>query len=266
MSIWFKSFTQIVFILLIVLVFSGCQQTAETPSSDVQNQQNNLPPLTISNTNPLSYTWSTLEVNGTLYVDRDYTYTSIPANYQGLKVLKTANDDKTSTSDSSITFDISQDAYVYVAHFSPDVAQWLDSWTYTGDYLETTAHTLTVYKNYFPAGTVVLGGNNGQNSSSMYIVFVDEYAGEDAPPQQNTGTATLSWLPPAADDLAGYKIYYGNTLGNYPFTIDIPNPGITTYLIENLAPDTYYFVVTAYDDSNNESVPSDAASKTISIQ
>jgi hypothetical protein len=88
--------------------------------------------------------------------------------------------------------------------------------------------------------------------------------------QSANGTATLSWTAPTtrADgspltNLAGYKVRYGNAAGNYPTTITLSNPGITTYVVENLTPGTYYFVLASYDAAGLESVDSSPASKTI---
>ncbi len=85
-----------------------------------------------------------------------------------------------------------------------------------------------------------------------------------------TGSATLSWTPPTQNtdgspltDLAGYKIRWGTSQGSYPSSVTINNPGVTTYLVENLTPNTYYFVASAYDTSGNESANSNPASKTI---
>ena len=81
--------------------------------------------------------------------------------------------------------------------------------------------------------------------------------------------AVLSWdannwtIDP---DLAGYKVYYGSAPGTYTKTIDIGmvNPtGIPTYTVEPLADGIYYFVVTAYDTSGNESGFSNEVSKKI---
>ena len=54
--------------------------------------------------------------------------------------------------------------------------------------------------------------------------------------QSANGTATLSWTPPTTrtdgsplTNLAGFRVRYGNSVGNYPNTITIPNPGVTTY-------------------------------------
>ena len=67
-----------------------------------------------------------------------------------------------------------------------------------------------------------------------------------------TGSATLSWNPPTTNtdgspltNLAGYKVYWGTTPGNYSSSATIMNPGIATYVVESLTPNTYYFAVTA---------------------
>jgi hypothetical protein len=65
-------------------------------------------------------------------------------------------------------------------------------------------------------------------------------------------TLTLAWNPNTEDDLAGYKVYYGVQSGNYDSIIDVGN--VTQYTVTNLEPETrYYFAVTAYDTSSNES-------------
>ena len=84
------------------------------------------------------------------------------------------------------------------------------------------------------------------------------------------GTATLSWTPPstrldgsALTNLAGYRVYYGTSSGNYSDTITINNVGLTEYVIDNLPSNTYYFVITAVDSSGAESPYSAEASKAL---
>lgn len=88
--------------------------------------------------------------------------------------------------------------------------------------------------------------------------------------QTALGSATLSWNAPTQyndgsplNDLAGYKIYYGVQQGAYPNEIRIDNPGITTYVIEDLSPDTYYFVATAFNSNEVESQFSNEAVKIV---
>src|SRR3990170_1669525 len=86
----------------------------------------------------------------------------------------------------------------------------------------------------------------------------------------HAGEAVLTWDPPTTNtdgtpltDLAGYKIHYGTTSGNYTTVIDVGN--VTTYTVTNLTNNvTYYFATTAYDSSGNESGYSNEVSKTIS--
>jgi hypothetical protein len=63
--------------------------------------------------------------------------------------------------------------------------------------------------------------------------------------------------------LAGFRIYYGTSSGNYASSVTIANPSTTNYTISNLSAGTYYLVVRAYDTHNNESSSSAELSKTI---
>jgi hypothetical protein len=58
-------------------------------------------------------------------------------------------------------------------------------------------------------------------------------------------------------------VYYGTNSANLGTTLDIPNAGIATAVIENLSPATWYFAVKAYNTANVESSLSNLASKTI---
>ena len=66
------------------------------------------------------------------------------------------------------------------------------------------------------------------------------------------GDVRLSWPSNSESDLAGYQIYYGTTSNNYLWTVNVHN--VTQYTIQNLNENTqYYFALTAYDQSGNES-------------
>jgi len=63
-------------------------------------------------------------------------------------------------------------------------------------------------------------------------------------------------------DLAGYKVYTGISSGNYTQNIDVGN--VTSYTATNLsAGTTYYFAVTAYDTSGNQSSFSNEINRTV---
>jgi hypothetical protein len=84
-------------------------------------------------------------------------------------------------------------------------------------------------------------------------------------------SVTLSWMPPTTrvdgtslNNLASYRIGYGTRAGVYPNTIMVNNPGLTSYVIDNLSPGTYHFVIVAIDADGLESNLSNPASKVIS--
>lgn len=83
------------------------------------------------------------------------------------------------------------------------------------------------------------------------------------------GTATLSWSAPTErtdgsplTNLAGFNVYWGPEEGNYPNRATV-GLSTLTYVVENLAPGTWYFVTTAFDEDDVESDFSNVASKTI---
>ena len=62
----------------------------------------------------------------------------------------------------------------------------------------------------------------------------------------------VSWDPNTEEDLAGYKVFYGESPGQYSHTVNVGN--VTEHLVKDLEYNTdYYFAVTAYDNANNES-------------
>lgn len=132
----------------------------------------------------------------------------------------------------------------------------------------------------FNTGSGRLAGTPSAGSEGTYNnirITVSDGSESDSTPefdvevqQVSMGSATLSWQAPtqntdgtALTDLASYKIYYGTSAGNYPNQITIDNPGLTTYVVENLPADTYYFVSTAINSSGVESNYSNVATKVV---
>lgn len=84
------------------------------------------------------------------------------------------------------------------------------------------------------------------------------------------GNATLSWTPPTANTdgstlttLAGYRIHYGVSAGQLTQTIQVANAGVSTYVVPNLSPGTYYFAVRAYTTDGTESDNSNVSTKIV---
>ena len=72
-------------------------------------------------------------------------------------------------------------------------------------------------------------------------------------------TVQVTWNPNTEPDLSGYKLYHGTASGQYGEPVDVGN--VTGHVME-ITPQhgaTYYFALTAYDTSGNESGYSDEA-------
>jgi len=88
--------------------------------------------------------------------------------------------------------------------------------------------------------------------------------------QAALGTVTLSWQAPTQNadgswltDLAGYIVYYGKRSGTYDSEIRIDNPSVTTYVIDQLSPATYYFAAASFNSAGVESELSGEAIQTV---
>src|SRR5512134_285082 len=72
-----------------------------------------------------------------------------------------------------------------------------------------------------------------------------------------TGTARVTWFAPTInedgsplDDLAGFRVYYATSPASLPETsIEIRNPSAITWTVADLEPGTWFFAVTAFDES-----------------
>jgi Putative Ig domain len=84
------------------------------------------------------------------------------------------------------------------------------------------------------------------------------------------GSVTLNWSPPTHNtdgstltNIAGYRVVYGKSAGALTSTVQIANPGISSYVIDNLASGTWYFALKVYTSSGTESALTNVASKSI---
>ena len=92
----------------------------------------------------------------------------------------------------------------------------------------------------------------------LFMLMAGWVFSQDVPP------VTVSWDANTESDLAGYRIYIGDETGKYDNGTDV---GLKTiFEWKNLDPGrTYFFVVTAYDKSGNESGFSDEVSYTLAL-
>ena len=110
---------------------------------------------------------------------------------------------------------------------------------------------------------IVISVTDGQATTSLaaFSIAVNQVA---------NGAATVTWEPPtentdgtALTDLKGYRIRYGLAPNALTNVVTVPTVGISSAVIENLGPGTWYFGVVAYNASAVESALSDLAQKTI---
>jgi hypothetical protein len=112
---------------------------------------------------------------------------------------------------------------------------------------------------------ILLEVSNGTSSVSLAPFSITVLAAGSS-----GGNISLSWEAPAdntngsaLENLSGYVIHYGNVPNVYTSAITIDNPGLTSYVVEDLPPGTYYFSMTSTTTSGAHSSPSAEASTTI---
>ncbi|MDX1698308.1 MAG: fibronectin type III domain-containing protein [Thiohalobacterales bacterium] len=129
------------------------------------------------------------------------------------------------------------------------------------------------------AGLAACGGNSSgisTTTSSIQSSGTSQSSGSTdtstpvIQPDQNA-SFSLQWTAPVSrtdgspislSDINGYRVYYGNARGYYPNRINITSGSATSAIIENLAPGTYFVVMTTYDNTGLESRYSVEVTKT----
>jgi hypothetical protein len=110
---------------------------------------------------------------------------------------------------------------------------------------------------------IVISVTDGTSSASLaaFSISVTEPA---------TGSATLNWAAPTQNtngtpltNLAGFHIYYGTSASNLNQSVQIANPGLTSYTFNNLPAGTWYFSINDYTTAGVESAVSNTANTTV---
>jgi hypothetical protein len=117
---------------------------------------------------------------------------------------------------------------------------------------------------YYVVTAVSAGGAESPFSGEVEVTPVAARSPCDPPP----GSITLEWSTPTLNsdgtpciDLSGFKVYWGTASGQYTFSKDVGNAVVAT--IADLVPGNYYFTISAYDASGNESGLADELVETI---
>ena len=134
-----------------------------------------------------------------------------------------------------------------------------------------TAANVGTYSN------IVISASDGVSKASLPAFSItvtgtgsSSGSGSSGGTTTTTGAATVNWHPPTQNtngstitNLAGYTIFYGTNKSDLTSSVKVTNPGLTSYVVENLAAGTYYFGVTAYNSAGGSSAVSSIVSKTI---
>jgi hypothetical protein len=113
--------------------------------------------------------------------------------------------------------------------------------------------------------TLTCSGSGGAISDSVTVTVND-------PPPVAGGTINLSWIAPveredgtpiSMSEIAGYRVYYGTTAGDYPNMVEIDGNDTMDTTISDLVTGTYYIVVTTFDMEGRESIHSSMLTQSI---
>jgi Bacterial Ig domain len=237
----------------------------------------NISNLTVSSGKAYVVPTSGLQAGGTVYIDRTYTFTTVPTLVQGAAYIRTANDDKAATNTTFLSFTVNQPVSVYVAHgdrITPKPA-WLNTFTDTGENLVTSDATLSLFMRSFPAGTITLGGNvssgTAGNLLSMYSVLVKPGGGTPADttpptvtltaPNAGTVSGTVTVSASASDTVGVTGVQFrlqGANLG----AEDTTNPYSTSWNTTTVPNGSYTLTAIARDAAGNTTT---SASRTVTV-
>jgi hypothetical protein len=110
---------------------------------------------------------------------------------------------------------------------------------------------------------IVISVSDGTRSASLPVFSI-------AVTEISTGSVTVNWSTPTQNtngtpllNLAGFRIYYGTNANNLSQSAQIANPGVTSYVLANLAPGTWYIGLSDYTASGVESTLSNIASTNV---
>lgn len=137
--------------------------------------EENLFPVSVSS--PTVFQIAALNEGSLIYLDRLYVVFDMPEEVENLDWIKFNNSDYTNTTSNYCQFDLPEEGYVYVAY--PNVATQVPAWLADFDLLEeklsSTALDFRLYRKWYAAGTVILGGASANTLSLTPAVPTANY-------------------------------------------------------------------------------------------
>ena len=239
---------------------SGNFTFTTTAAFDSQSLINN---LAVASGKPYEVIQNGLSNGALAYIDRTYTFGSIPAFLDGATYIKTANEDSVSSDSAFLRFDASEDVTIYIAHDDRISVKpsWLSAFVDTGDDILEDWRVHSLFKKTFSAGPVSLGGN-GEIDWRMYVVIIDaaETGSTDTSPPVLSNInvsnitqsgAVVTWN---TNEGATSKVNFGLTTG-YGASSQLGTSLVTSHrrVLFNLSPSTtYHYRVISTDVAGNK--------------
>lgn len=128
------------------------------------------------------------EMDGQLYIDRNFALRMISDGLSGQIMIQTSNEDDYIEAPDHLIFDLSAPATVFVGLDlrGSKTPGWMSEWKFTEETLATDEVGYRVYRRDYPAGKVTLGGNErtttGCSCNYVVIVVPVELPQKDVPP------------------------------------------------------------------------------------
>ncbi|WP_242918665.1 hypothetical protein [Pontibacter liquoris] len=153
-----------------------------------------------------TYAVKELTAGELLYTDRTYKITTVPTILQSATFIQPPNADKWNTSAELLSFDLSEQAKVYVAYDPRATAlpSWLSGWQIETEVLgveDSQISALNLYSRIFSAGKVTLGGNvasPAKGAQNNYLTIALSLAASDSI-QAVSNATRLNATPEKAD-------------------------------------------------------------------
>jgi hypothetical protein len=109
---------------------------------------------------------------------------------------------------------------------------------------------------------IVISASDGYSSRNLsaFSIVVSAAPPATASAASAASAVTMRWTPPTENvdssvltNLAGYRLHYGSSSRSLTQLIDIRNPGLTRYVVDNLPAGQWFFALTAYTRDGRES-------------
>ncbi|WP_221392227.1 T9SS type A sorting domain-containing protein [Dyadobacter sp. NIV53] len=192
-------------------------------------------------TNPVTaggavYSVANLGTGVPVYVDRNFTITSLPSFLKKASFIQTGNNTKNDIRASYLSFKLSEKSYIYVLYDprATTLPAWLQGWQKLNDKVYTTdsgTSYLNVYAKEYPAGNITVGGNLAAPAAGA----LTNYIVAAVPSSDNLLARQMS------GDIEELEPEYNTNLSNFP------NPAQSQTTIQYQLPESGFVKLTVFD-------------------